>query len=128
MLIETADTYFGNRLNTDVWDNASNTTKKQALATAEGQIEMIPDIELLEDSYYSRAILEQALFLLRTGPEAELRNDLQAQGVEQVDVEGGVRERYKIRNSNVYAPFVNSVILKLNDKLNKQKYVIGDLV
>lgn len=128
MLIETADTYFGNRLNTDVWDNASNTTKKQALATAEGQIEMIPDIELLEDSYYSRAILEQALFLLRTGPEAELRNDLQAQGVEQVDVEGGVRERYKIRNSNVYAPFVNSVILKLNNKLNKQKYVIGDLV
>lgn len=128
MLIETADTYFGNRLNTDVWDNASNTTKKQALATAEGQIEMIPDIELLEDSYYSRAILEQALFLLRTGPEAELRNDLQAQGVEQVDVEGGVQERYRIRNSNVYAPFVNSVILKLNDKLNKQKYVIGDLV
>lgn len=127
--VEVADSYFGRRLNTDVWDNADDTTKEQALSTAEGQIEMIPDIELIDDSYYNRAILEQALFLLRIGPEAQVRLDLQSQGVEQIDVEGGVRERYKIQHSNHYAPFVYAVMDKLERETAKnEKYVIGDLI
>lgn len=127
--VEVADNYFGRRLNTDVWDNADGITKEQALSTAEGQIEMIPDIELIDDSYYNRAILEQALFLLRIGPEAQVRLDLQSQGVEQIDVEGGVRERYKIQHSNHYAPFVYAVMDKLERETAKnEKYVIGDLI
>ena len=97
--VEEADAYFSNTLNTDVWDNADETTKEKALKMATRQIDRLPfagrklDInQFLEfprtntaleftdgiPNEITYATCEQALFVLKGGSK---RQELQKQGV-----------------------------------------------
>lgn len=93
-----ANTYFVQRLNTEAWDTANETTKTKALAQAERQLESYRARVSGSGSRFLYAVYEQALWLLR-GDE---RADLQQAGVQGFSV-GGVSEQFntKGRDPNI---------------------------
>lgn len=116
--VSSAEKYFEKRLWTDEWDNADNTKKEAALTQAENQLESL-NISLPSEDY-DRAIYEQAIFLLKLGPEDQKRLSLQSQGVERINISGGVSESYNGEN-NLISPQVKQII-------KTKRYRTGEMV
>jgi hypothetical protein len=80
MGLEQASAYFAARINSDIWDAASEANKTKALATAEIQLELYRDRVDTTRFYY--AIHEQAIWLL----QGDARAGLQQAGVKSMSL------------------------------------------
>ena len=115
-----ANDYFSKRLWTKEWDDSNDEKRKSALAHAQREIDALNCSSKMSREDYEKAIYEQAIFLLNLGPEDRKRLNLQAQGVQSVNISQSVSETY-VSNGIAYAPTVHHFI-------NKYKYQVGDLL
>ncbi len=88
--VNEADAYFATRLNSDVWDIATDSNKTKALATAERQIKSLRLKLSYDGTKITHAIYEQAIWLL----EGSKRAKLQQEGVKSASM-GGMSETFK---------------------------------
>lgn len=109
MDLSAANAYFQTRVHSSAWTQASNADKIAALATAENQINTLPISNFADQGRVTRAIYEQALFLLRM-ESTETREDLQARGVASVSISGGASETFKNRYGFPIAPMAQSYL------------------
>jgi hypothetical protein len=116
--VSSAEKYFEKRLWTDEWDNSNDTKKEAALTQAENQLDSLNIT--LPSGDYDRAIYEQAIFLLKLGPEDRKRLSLQSQGVEKINISGGVSESYN-GGDNLISPQVKQII-------KSRRYQTGEMV
>ena len=118
--IAAADTYFAKRLWTEEWDNADDQKKEAALAHAQREVDALNFSSKMSSKDYNVVVFEQTIFLLNLGPEDRKRLNLQAQGVQSIDISQSVSEAY-VLNGTAYAPVVH--------QMNKKyKYRVGDLL
>ncbi|SDI95784.1 hypothetical protein SAMN04515654_12123 [Halanaerobium congolense] len=115
-----ADAYFSRRLWTSEWDDSNAEKKKAALAHAQREVDSLSFSSRMSREDYSRAVFEQAIFLLNLGPEDRKRLNLQAQGVQSINISQSVSEAY-ILNGIAYAPTVQQLV-------KKYKYQVGNLI
>ncbi len=120
-----ANSYFKERLYTDEWDNSNDNKKKAALSQAQREIDDLGISKFFSPEDYQRAIFEQALFLLELGPEDRKRLNLQAQGVQSINISGSISEAY-VLNGTPYAPAVKQISGK--KKYNRLEYRVGDML
>lgn len=118
--IDAANTYFSERLWTSEWDDSSNEKKKAALSHAQREVETLNFSSRMSREDYNKAVFEQTIFLLNLGPEDRKRLNLQAQGVQSINISQSVSEAY-VLNDIAYAPTVQQLV-------KKYKYQVGDLV
>ena len=107
--ITEADNYFNERLWTDEWDNSNDSRKKAALTQAKNQLLDLDFEAKISSENHSRAVLEQALFLLKLTSEDRERLRLQAQGVESIRISDGISEGYN-GEDNFISPRVKQMI------------------
>jgi hypothetical protein len=91
-----ANEYFSTRLNSAVWDAASDTDKTKALTTAENQLADYED--MVESTRFNKAVCEQAIWLLAGDKRAEL----QKSGVASSSI-GSLSETYNLRHDPTIA-------------------------
>lgn len=131
-MLEEANEYFSNRLWVEEWENANDTLKEKALNHAETQLNLLgvfSNLNLSEDKQ-NISIFEQALFLMELSEEDRERMRLQAENVESIDIQGGVREDYKLEEGSniILAPMVRDLLKEAAAEADKKDYVIGDLI
>lgn len=85
-----ANTYFNQRLHTEVWDAADDSTKTKVLAQAERQLESYR--ARVDGTRFIYAVCEQALWLL----QGDKRAELQQAGVQGFSV-GSMSEQFDMR-------------------------------
>ncbi len=89
--IQDASEYFAERLNTDAWDAANDSTKTKALAQAEKHLESYR-YRVNSSTRFFYAVCEQALWLLR----GDKRSELQQAGVQGFGI-GSTSEQFNLR-------------------------------
>lgn len=109
MELATAESYFQTRLHSAAWSQATEANRLAALTTAENQIRALPISAYADQGRVTKAICEQALFLLRMD-QAEMREDLQARGVASVGISGGASETFRDRHGFSLAPMAQSFL------------------
>ena len=90
-MLEKANLYFATHLSKAIWAAANEETKTALLAMAAEEINSLPLRPTIDPERKNKAIFEQALFRLIG---SEKRENLQAQGVKSIAINGGAAETY----------------------------------